>query len=223
MGEEISKEKYLGVGDIEFFDEFNSKEQERLENISIRKKYQKGEILFYEGEEPKYLHLLLDGVLKIYKTDFKANQIFLHQFIGINFIAELANFESIPFPASSEFVTSGEVLKIEYEPFKRDFLSDPRVSFKMIKSLSNKLKIASEVMHKEIILPSEAKIAKFIVENGELFGMVKNVNIASILNLTPETLSRILTKMRRDKLVNFDEKHHLTDFDKDTLKSIYTQ
>ncbi len=207
--------------EIVFFNEFSDDELAKLKAISIRKKYQKGEILFYEGDEPKYMHLLLDGVLKIYKTDFKSNQIFLHQFVGVNFIAELANFESIPYPASSEFVTSGEVLKIEYKPFKRDFLSDGRVSFKMIKSLSNKLKIASEVMHKEIILPSEAKIAKFIVENSELFGVIKNVNIASILNITPETLSRILKKMKHDKIVTFDEKYHIKNYDEEVLKSLY--
>ncbi len=207
--------------EIVFFNEFSDDELTKLKAISIRKKYQKGEILFYEGDEPKYMHLLLDGVLKIYKTDFKSNQIFLHQFVGVNFIAELANFESIPYPASSEFVTSGEVLKIEYKPFKRDFLSDGRVSFKMIKSLSNKLKIASEVMHKEIILPSEAKIAKFIVENSELFGVIKNVNIASILNITPETLSRILKKMKHDKIVTFDEKYHIKNYDEEVLKSLY--
>ncbi len=207
--------------EIVFFSEFNDDELERLKSISISKKYTKGEILFYEGDEPKYMHLLLDGVVKIFKTDFKSNQIFLHQFVGVNFIAELANFESIPYPASAEFVTSGEVLKLEYEPFKKDFLSDGRVSFKMIKSLSSKLKIASEVMHKEIILSSEAKIAKFIVENSELFGVIKNVNIASILNLTPETLSRILAKMKHDKLVVFDDKHHIKSYDEEVLKSIY--
>lgn len=207
---------------MRFFKDFSDKEMKRLESISVQKRYEKGEILFYEGDEPKYLHLLLDGVLRIYKTDFKSNQIFLHQFIGFNFIAELANFESIPYPASAEFVTSGEVLKIDYDKFEKDFLKDVKVCFKMIKSLSNKLKIASEVMHKEIILPSEAKIAKFIVENGELFGVIKNVNIASILNITPETLSRILKKMRHDKLVEFDTNHRLTNFNKDILKSIYT-
>lgn len=206
---------------IDFFKEFNDKEIEKLLSISIKKNYQKGEILFYEGDEPIYLHLLLDGVLKIFKTDFKSNRVFLHQFIGFNFIAELANFESIPYPATAEFVTSGEVLKIDYKKFEKDFLNDKKVCLKMIKSLSNKLKIASEVMHKEIILTSEAKIAKFIVENGELFGVLKNVNIASILNITPETLSRILTKMRHDNLVDFDKQNRVKTLDKDTLESIY--
>lgn len=206
---------------IDFFKEFNDKEIEKLLSISIKKNYQKGEILFYEGDEPIYLHLLLDGVLKIFKTDFKSNRVFLHQFIGFNFIAELANFESIPYPATAEFVTSGEVLKIDYKKFEKDFLNDKKVCLKMIKSLSNKLKIASEVMHKEIILTSEAKIAKFIVENGELFGVLKNVNIASILNITPETLSRILTKMRHDNLVDFDKQNRIKTLDKDTLESIY--
>lgn len=206
---------------MNFFSEFNDEQMNKLKSISTQKKYQKGEILFYEGDAPKYLHILLDGALKIYKTNFRSHQVFLHQFLPVSFVAELANFENIAYPATSEFVTSGEVLKIDYEKFTNEFLSDPMVALKMIKSISNKLKIMSEVLHKELILTSEAKIAKFIVENHSLFGILKNVNIASVLNITPETLSRELTKMKNDKLISFNSENKIQHFEKEVLKSLY--
>lgn len=208
--------------ELEFFSKFSKDDIKKLKSISTQKKYQKDEILFYEGDKPKYLYILLDGVLKAYKTNFKSQEIFLHQILPINFVAEIANFENIPYPASSIFLTSGEVLRVEYESFKKDFLTHPLMSFSIVKSLSSKLRVMSEVLHKELILTSEAKIAKFIVENGELFGIIKNVKIASLLNITPETLSRILAKMRHDSLISFDEQNCLKYVDVDTLKNIYT-
>ena len=50
-----------------YFQGLNEAELKRLEDISILKKYKKGEFLFMEGEESKLLHLLIKGALKLYK------------------------------------------------------------------------------------------------------------------------------------------------------------
>lgn len=211
----------LDIKKMNFFSQFSDKDMDKLLSISRQVKFQKEEILFYEGDEPKYLHILLDGILKAYMTNFKSQEVFLHQIVPVSFVAELANFESIPYPASARFITSGEILKVDYEKFKKEFLTHPVMSFVIIKSLSNKLRIAANVLHQELILTSEAKIAKFIVQNGELFGVIKNVKIASLLNLTPETLSRILAKMKQDDLVSFDSSGCLARANTKHLKSIY--
>ena len=44
--------------DYEFFNFLDKKDLDRLKEISFKKKYQKDEILFYKGDEPKFLHLL---------------------------------------------------------------------------------------------------------------------------------------------------------------------
>lgn len=209
------------LNQIPFFTKLNPEELKLLEDISQERAYKKGEIIFYEGEEPRYLHLLLEGVLKLYKTNFKSQQIFLHQFTPVSFVAELANFEAIPYPATAEFTTDGRVLKIDYESFKSILFTHPELSFNIIRSLSEKLKIMSEVVHNEVILTAEAKIAKFIVEHPELFAELKQTKIAQLLNLTPETLSRALTKLKTQNLVAFDENQAITYSDIPKLQSIY--
>jgi len=191
----------------------------KLKEISTIKKYNSKEILFFEGEEPKHLHILLDGIVRLYKTNYKGNQIFLHQFLPISLIAELANFENIPYPATAEFICSGEVMRIDYKKLENGFFKNPDLSFQIIKSLAGKLKIMSEVVTNEIVLTSEAKIAKFLVENGELFSTLKNTKVASLLNLTPETLSRTLTKFKKQELIRIEEGLEIVNLDK--LVKIY--
>jgi CRP-like cAMP-binding protein len=76
-----------------------------------------------------------------------------------------------------------------------------------------KHKILIDVIQKEVILTAEAKVAKFILENSDLFDTLKNTQIASLLNLTPETLSRTLSKFKASGLIEMDEKHtcHILD------------
>lgn len=198
------------LNEVSLFSKLDKEELKLLKNISTSKKYSKGEILFYEGDRSKNLHLLVEGILKLYKTNFKGQQIFLHQFYPQSFVAELTNFEDIPFPASAEFITDGVVLKIDFEKFKTLIHGNPNLSLKIIRSLSEKLKIMSEVIHNEVILNSEAKVAKMIVELPELFGDIKNTKIAQLLNITPETLSRTLSKFKQLKIVKIDESQKIT-------------
>jgi len=194
---------------------------EKLREISTIKQFNTKEILFYEGEEPTYMYILLSGTLRLYKTNYKGNQIFLHDFRPINLVAELANFENIPYPASAEFTTPGEVMKIDYKKLEENFFKNPKIATNIIKSLASKLKIMSEVVTKEIVFTSEAKIAKFLVENAELFNKLKNTQVASILNITPETLSRTLTKFKKQDIISIDDKQYLEVLDEEGLIELF--
>jgi CRP-like cAMP-binding protein len=203
---------------ISIFSKLSNEQLEKLKKISVIKKYSAKEILFYEGDAPVYLYVLLQGTLKVYKTNHKGQQIFLHEFYPGGLVAELANFENIPYPATAEFMSKSEVLRIDYQALEKDFFKNPDISFEIIKSLIAKHKILIDVIQKEVILTAEAKVAKFILENFELFDTLKNTQIASLLNLTPETLSRTLSKFKSLGFIEIDEKHLFRILDKASLE-----
>ncbi|ASM35676.1 transcriptional regulator [Campylobacter sputorum subsp. bubulus] len=205
---------------ISFFKYVDKQKIKKIENASIIKKYKNGDLLFIEGEEPKWLHLLIKGEIRIFKTKQNGSEIFLHNILAPSFIAEIATLEGIPYPASAKFAANSEVVKIEFDFFKKECLSDENISLGMIKSLSQKLKIMNEVIHNEIILNAEAKVAKQLVENLEIFSMLKNIQIATMLNITPETLSRILSKFKKSKLIEI-QKETIKIIDKKALKELY--
>lgn len=209
------------IREIPLFSKICDEGIKRLRAISTVQRYNLKEILFYEGDDPKYLHVLLSGTLRLYKTNYKGNQINLHNFKPINLVAELANFEDIPYPATAEFTSPGEVMKIDYKKLEETFFKNPDISLNIIKSLAAKLKIMSEVVTNEIVLTSDAKVAKFITEKEELFKELKNTQVASILNMAPETLSRTLSKFKNEKYISIDENHKVDIVDKEALRNLY--
>ncbi|AQW86432.1 transcriptional regulator [Campylobacter pinnipediorum subsp. caledonicus] len=206
---------------IPIFSNLKDDELSRLKDITIIKKYKKGEFLFMEGDDPRWLIYLLSGSVKLYKNSPKGKEIFLHQLSPMNFVAELANFENIKYPANAVFTVSSEVLKIDYSKFRDEFLINPKISIEIIKSLSEKLKITSDILHQELVLNSEARVAKFIVEHEDLFNELKYTKISSILNITPETFSRILNKFKTSNLIEFDNSNNLIFKDDEALIDIY--
>jgi len=192
----------------------------RLEDISNIVEYKKGTILFFEGDEAKNMIVLLDGILQVYKTDQKGNTVILHHFFPVDVIAEIVNLEHMRYPASAEFETDGRALIINYELFEKEFLKDPEVSFAFIKSLSKKIKYLENVIATNMVMNSTARVAKFICEHGHEISDLKKSHIAADLNMTPETLSRILKKLSTLGLIE-KKKDEIIILDKEGLETFY--
>ncbi len=177
-----------------FFESLNDEEFKELQKISKKVSYKKGSILFYEKEESSSLILLVEGVVKIYKTDLKNNEVIMRRIHATSFIAEMATFEKIPYPASASFETDGTVIMIDFKRFQENFMHNPMVSVTIIKSLSKKIKQLEEVIDLNIVLDTTARLAKYLYEHKDILNELKNYQIAEDLHMTPETLSRTLKK-----------------------------
>ncbi len=210
------------IREIPLFSQLSDEDLQLLKKIAVFKSFYADEILFYEGDSSRYLYILTEGLLRLYKTDNKNNEVYLHQFVPVSLVAEAACFEGINYPATARFSIKGQVLKINFEKFKKEFLKYPEISLRLITSLTKKINILSSVIHKEMILSSEAKVANFIAEHHELFLTLKNNQIASILNVSPETLSRMLTKLQREEIIMIDKKHEVTILDSPKLQALFS-
>ncbi len=186
-----------------------------LQNAIHIKHYIKDSILFYEGDKSEYLHILLEGSVKLYKTSPKGNHIQINRLTAPSLIAEFACFEQEIFPASCEFVSDGTIGLLHFSKLY-EYLSQPEFSLELIRSLSGKVLMLSALVHKETILSSEAKVADLMIKKITIFNRLKNNEIASILNLTPETFSRILTKFKKEGIISVKD-HYVTVLNKDAL------
>jgi len=191
--------------------------KELQEQIHV-KNYAKGSIVFYEGDESEYLHILMKGSVKLYKTSPKGTQIQINRFTAPGFIGEFVCFENEAFPATCEFVSEGMIGLLPVEKLY-EYLNQPEFSLELIKSLTGKVSLLSALVHKETILSSEAKVADLMLKKVTIFNRLKNNEIASILNLTPETFSRILTKLKKEGIVKI-ENHKLIILNQEALFAI---
>ena len=203
---------------IPLFANLNAMQLNELKKQLHIKTYIKESIVFYEGDESEYLHLLLEGSVKMYKTSPKGSRIHIHDFHAPDIIALFATLKDIPFPATCELTTDGVIgmipLKNLYECMK-----DVEFSLAVTKSLANKMELLASLLQRETIYSSEAKIAELISNDITIFERLKNNEIASMLNIAPATLSRTLTKFKKEKIIA-DEDYTVIVLDQDKLLEI---
>ena len=204
--------------EIYLFKDLSDETLDQIEEFTTIVELSKDNILFYEGDDSKYLFLLTKGIVKLYKTSSNDKEIVMKYFHPNEFIAEVANFENIPYPATAQAFTDTEVLKIDFESLKDTIYSDAKLSFLIQTSLIRKIRNLENLVSLHIVLDSKERIAKYLYEHTEDFFNTKNIIIAEILNLSPETLSRMLRVFKNDGLINNKNKT----VDKEKLRMLFS-
>ncbi len=195
------------INALQIHDIFNGLDNDDLETISkitFQKSYEKDQIVFFETEEPKYFYLLNSGIAKVYKVDSKGNEIVLHNFVAPTLIAEMASIENFNFPATCVAMDSCDFLLIKKEEFVSLLKSNSNISFHVIKSLTKKIKGMEELLNRSLIFDATTKVAHYIDEKTDEFVEKKSKDVANELNMTPETLSRVLKKLKDLNILDKD-------------------
>lgn len=187
---------------INLFASLNEKELSELATVSHISHYHQGSIIFTQGEMSKNLMILIDGVVSIYKHDSKGNEIVIGYFNRYALLAEAAVLRKTQLPSSARFQTDGLLLEISLDAFESFLLSHPRLSYEIIQSLLEKIDLLQQNIHFNLAVTSKEKILNFYQKNPKLALDLKQYEIASILSMTPETLSRNIAKLlKEEKLI----------------------
>lgn len=179
----------------------------KIESFTTLQKVPKDNIVFYEGDEPKYLYLLIKGVIKLYKTSSAHKEVILKYFHQNELIGEVANFEGLAYPATAKAYSDVEVLKIDFERLKEIIFSNPNMAFNIQTSLIKKIKNLENIISTNLVLDSKERVAKYIYNHADNFFDTKNIEIAEILGVSPETLSRILKFFKDNDIINTKKRY----------------
>lgn len=198
---------------IEFFKSLDEKQMQRLVEISTLQKCDKDYILFHQGDTSKYLYVLIDGIVNIYKSDDLGNPIIIGIFSEPSLLGEAATLQQIPFPSTAICKTDVRVLKIDIKHFTNEFLNDINIAKQIIYSLLGKVQLLQQNIHNNIAPTASDKILNFYKQNEQFSQTLKQYEIAALLGITPETFSRNIKQLLKNNRLIKDGKKYKYNLD----------
>jgi len=195
------------IKNITLFQNISDDELEIIVSISTLMRYEKDSILFYESDFSDQLIFLAEGLLKVYKIDKFNNEIFLYYVYKNSMISELSNLEenTIHCFSNAEFVEDSAILTINFKKFKEYFLNQNALMMNFVKELIYKNQQLQCIINRELVFDAISKVAFMLINDLRIFNSLKRHEVAVLLHIQPETLSRVLQKLQRNGVIEIEK------------------
>ncbi len=187
------------------------------------KRFIKKEVLFYENDEIETIYYILKGSIKFYKVDRFDNEIFLYKLSKNSLIFDLSKLCDefiLQCFANAEFTEDSEVLAIDAKKFKALMKADQKLMQRVMKESFLMVQQMQCIISRDIVFDGTAKVAHMIDNDLDDFNKLKKHEIAYMLHMQPETLSRILKKLARNNIIKIVNSQVVVQNEKE-LKDIY--
>ena len=201
------------ISGIQLFSDLPSDQIDELGEISVSRRYRKGEIIFSEGDEGNGFYIVREGRLKVSKISPEGKEKILHIFGPGQPVGEVPVFSGENFPANAEAIENCRVLFFPRDAFVRLIERHPSLSMNMLGILSRRLREFSNQIEQLSLKEVPGRLASYLVDlsreqdTEEVVELnVSKTQLASLLGTIPETLSRIFLKMSEQQLIRVDGK-----------------
>lgn len=188
--------------------------------------YEKGEIIFHEGDEGNGFYVVQSGRVKVFKLSKSGKEQILHVFGTGDHIAEVPAFDGNSFPASAEALENTELLFFPRRFFLNLLEQHPPLAINLLKSFARHMRRFSNLVDDLSLREVPGRLATYLLklstqaDNADTIELDLNKGqIAAMLGTIPETLSRVLYKLSREGLIEVDG-NRITLVDRDRLQKL---
>ncbi|MEA3331787.1 MAG: Crp/Fnr family transcriptional regulator [Campylobacterota bacterium] len=198
------EKKLSYIRNFNFFKTLNDEQISVIDSISNIVKYPPNSILYYENDMYNKIFFLISGLLKVYKIDKFNNEIFLYHIHKNSLISELTTLdnESIYCFSNAEFIEESIVLEVDFIEFKKQLLSKNILNNEFINEILLKTQQLHCVVNRELVFDATAKVAFMLSHDLDMFNKLKRQEVSFMLHIQPETLSRVLKKLKRSDIID---------------------
>jgi len=206
------------IHESEIFKDFLPENCEDLCSFLFLTKFNKKQIVALEDNPSQNMYIAKTGKFKSYKLLDSGKQ----QIMRVYERGDILNLNSLCEPyytESLEAITEAETCTISKVAFESFLERNPKMSFELVKILTKELSGAHQTILELGQKNARSRVAGYLLscidikahENRTLSlpFPLSRVEIANMIGVTQETLTRLLGKLKQEKIIDIDENHRI--------------
>lgn len=166
--------------------------------------YERGELVFEQGQPTDGFFCLIEGWAKLYRLHEDGQEVIVAIVSAGETFAEVAMFLGGRYPLSCEASAPSRILKIDAANLRREVLDEPQLAFDMLAAAAMRLRELVDEIEQLKAHSTSQRIADFLVKQANaatgaarIVLPYEKALIASRLGMTPESFSRALVKLAK--------------------------
>jgi len=182
---------------------------EEIKKISVDKYFNKGEIVFFDGDEGNGFYLVVEGAVNVYKVSSEGKEQIFHIVKEGEAIGAVPVFSGKSFPANARVISKSHLLFFPREKFMNLITNNPSLTMNILALLSMRLREFTIQVENLSLKEIPGRLAAYLLYLSEEQGNkdviklnIAKLQLANILGTGPESLSRALGNMKNRKLID---------------------
>lgn len=216
---------------ISLFSSLSSEDLEEISKLITRKHYEKGEIIFYEGDVFDKLLIINGGSVKVYEFTKEGKEQIVYILKEGNFLGDLNLLKKGAFPFAGTALESTDLCIIHKNDFDILIKTNPEISLKLLEYAHDRISTLEELIKTLTTKDIDARLATLLLNFSKIFGVkdssqieinlpVSREDMANFIGVTRETISRKLSGFQNQGLIDIVENRKITIKDIDKLKEL---
>ncbi|CAM3449416.1 Crp/Fnr family transcriptional regulator [Cytobacillus oceanisediminis] len=209
------------LSQFSLFRELNDEELDKVVEISISREWKKGSHVFLQDDPLENVYFINNGRVKIYKSDINGKEQIVAILTKGEMFPHVGFFRKGGYPAFSEVLENAQLVVVPIAQFEKVLIENPELCIKVFKVLGEKIVDLQERLEAQILNNTYEQIIKLLVRLAKMHGQeleegsfilkgdFTNKDLANMIGTTRETVSRTLTKMKKNNLIETDKDGHL--------------
>ena len=184
-----------------------------IKKITLEKQFNKGEIIFSEGDEGNGFFVIAEGRVKVFKVSTEGKEQILHIFGPGQPFGEVPVFTGQRFPANAQAIDKTRVLFFPRTSIVALISANPSLALNMLAIMSKKLRYFAVQIENLSLKEMPARLASYLIfladeqNNDKVVSLkISKGQLASLLGTIPETLSRVFAKLSGQNLISVEGK-----------------
>lgn len=175
--------------------------------------YQRGETVFHKGDRADGFYLVLDGLVKLYFVSERGNEKIVEVLKPGMTFGEAVVFIGERYPVSAEALQLSRLLYVQRDGLFETMRRNEQMAPRLLAGLSRRLHGLIGSMEAVCVLSSRERVIGYLLNeladrsDGSVTLPSTKAVVASTLNLTPETFSRVLHALEREEIIGIDGRH----------------
>ncbi len=187
------------IRNSELFRKCSDREMDMFISLGEIRELSHHDVLFHEGFSGDRFYILLEGSIKLIKTDSRGREAIIKFIQPGEIFAEGIIFETGPYPASAVAISRSAVFGIPCKEFCSLLESRP-IREDFIMSLFSKMFYLTSRIQYLSLYDVEERLFRFLLERygerEEYTVTLPKSDIATAIGTVPETLSRIIARLK---------------------------
>ncbi len=210
------------IESVPIFSSITEEELLKITAITTDRTYQKGEMVYLQGDEGGKLYVLHKGRVKITRLGTSGKEQVIRVLGPGSFMGELSLLSPVPMTDNAEALETTTMCMIDGKELKGLMLENPSIALKIIEELSRRLESVEELVEDINLLSVEQRLAQVLLklagDGDEIVLKMRKSDLASQIGMSQETLSRKLSSFQEQGLIELEGQRKIRLLDRAGLK-----